>query len=385
VRGDADRITQILVNLISNGIKYTPPGGSVTLNVSYQDNFVTTRVMDTGIGISKADQAHLFEKFFRADNSSTRETGGTGLGLAITKAILEKLGGSIWVESEIGRGSTFTFALPTAAERVEDTAAPQLAATDGARRHLLLSIDSDQGVLHRLGYELRQQGFVTANAATPQEAMRRTRGLRPDMITLDPLTPGFDGMDVLRNLKSATIERQTPIFLISLRMEDGPTQVRDSRAYLPFTLDAVTLKSHIRALLAVPPDRRAAVVVVGDAALAEMARECSEEYGDQIHLVTAGSPDEADSHAGALFPDLVILDTRAAPGTAAGQWVARLKRRATGARLPIIVLMDPELLSGNVVPLVPPGSGKLTLDKLGRALAQALERYSKPPLSSTPK
>jgi signal transduction histidine kinase/HAMP domain-containing protein len=116
VRGDADRITQVLMNLISNGIKYTPEGGAVTVRVAYQDDFVTTRVTDTGIGISKQDQSRLFEKFFRADNSSTRETGGTGLGLPITKAIVEKSGGGIWVESEPGKGSTFTFTLPLVVE-----------------------------------------------------------------------------------------------------------------------------------------------------------------------------------------------------------------------------------------------------------------------------
>jgi signal transduction histidine kinase len=80
VIGDSDRITQVLVNLISNGIKYTPAGGIVTLTVQYENDFVTTCVADTGIGISREDQSKLFQKFFRADNSTTREVGGTGLG-----------------------------------------------------------------------------------------------------------------------------------------------------------------------------------------------------------------------------------------------------------------------------------------------------------------
>jgi signal transduction histidine kinase len=78
--------------------------------------FVTTCVADSGIGISLDDQKRLFQKFFRADNSLTREAGGTGLGLAITKAIVEKLNGGIWVESEVGRGSRFFFTLPVVEE-----------------------------------------------------------------------------------------------------------------------------------------------------------------------------------------------------------------------------------------------------------------------------
>jgi PAS domain S-box-containing protein len=115
VSGDADRITQVLLNLISNAIKYTPARGRVRVSVeATRNSFVTTCVEDTGIGIAPDDQARVFQKFFRADNSLTREASGTGLGLAITRAIIEKLNGSIWVESEPGQGSRFFFTLPTA-------------------------------------------------------------------------------------------------------------------------------------------------------------------------------------------------------------------------------------------------------------------------------
>lgn len=115
VRGDADRIAQVLLNLIGNGIKYTPPGGRVIVRVAAKARgFLITEVTDTGIGIAPEDQERLFEKFFRADNSLTREAGGTGLGLAITRAIVEKLHGGIWVKSEPGRGSSFLFTLPAA-------------------------------------------------------------------------------------------------------------------------------------------------------------------------------------------------------------------------------------------------------------------------------
>jgi signal transduction histidine kinase/DNA-binding response OmpR family regulator/HAMP domain-containing protein len=372
VQGDADRITQVLVNLISNGIKYTPADGAVTVCVAYQDDFVTTQVVDTGIGITRQDQARLFEKFFRADNSSTRETGGTGLGLAITKAILEKLGGSIWVESEIGKGSTFSFTLPLVAAERGRGRVVQTAIQDGAGRRLVLSVDQDTAVLHRLGHELRQQGFMTANAATPQDALRRARGLRPDIITLDPLTPGLDGFELLRSLKAATAAKGTPLALVSLRVEDGTTEVQDSRAFLPRHADAATLEASFKALLTIPKGQHAAVVVVGDMSLMETVRESLATFDDRIHLVFAASPDEADHHSGALFPDLVVLDTAVAPGTVAGEWIAKLKRRRPGARLPIIVLTDPELLEGNVFSLIPPGSGMLPLNRLGASLTDAL-------------
>ena len=113
IRGDRDRVRQIVANLISNAIKYnTSPGGQVTVIARAQDTHVQISVSDTGIGIAPEDQAQLFTKFFRADHPLVRRTGGTGLGLPIGKALVELHGGEIWVESELGRGSTFSFTLP---------------------------------------------------------------------------------------------------------------------------------------------------------------------------------------------------------------------------------------------------------------------------------
>jgi signal transduction histidine kinase len=112
VFADPERVRQILVNLISNAIKYTPQGG-VTIAAAKEGRQIKTSVTDTGIGIAREDLPHLFEKFFRAPNEKTQGVAGTGLGLYITKAIVELSGGKIAVESEPGRGSTFSFTLPT--------------------------------------------------------------------------------------------------------------------------------------------------------------------------------------------------------------------------------------------------------------------------------
>ena len=113
VRGDSDKVTQVLTNLVNNAIKYTPEGGWIKISLEVAgDASVTTCVADSGIGITPEDQKKLFQRFFRADNTSTREAGGTGLGLVIAKTIIELLGGAIWVESEQGRGSRFYFTLP---------------------------------------------------------------------------------------------------------------------------------------------------------------------------------------------------------------------------------------------------------------------------------
>ena len=123
VRADADRVTQILTNLVSNAHKYTPAGGRISVAARGEDGRVRVDVRDTGIGLSPDEQAQLFTKFFRARNAATRQVGGTGLGLAITRSLVETHGGEIAVESAPGEGSTFSFTLPSAGEP-EDTRDP---------------------------------------------------------------------------------------------------------------------------------------------------------------------------------------------------------------------------------------------------------------------
>jgi signal transduction histidine kinase len=113
VTGDADRVTQILTNLLSNAHKYTRPAGSITITARREEGRVRVNVQDTGIGLSSDDQAQLFTKFFRAQHRTTAGVGGTGLGLAITRALVELHGGEITVTSTLGQGTTFGFTLPT--------------------------------------------------------------------------------------------------------------------------------------------------------------------------------------------------------------------------------------------------------------------------------
>ena len=119
VMGDAERIQQVIINIITNAIKYNKPQGSITITGGTEGETVFLRVEDTGIGVPKEDQKRLFERFYRVDKARSRESGGTGLGLAIAKQIVESHGGSIGFESEFGKGSAFTLFLP----RMKDEAA----------------------------------------------------------------------------------------------------------------------------------------------------------------------------------------------------------------------------------------------------------------------
>ena len=120
-RGDGRRLTQVLINLVGNAIKFTDTG-EVAIKAEANNGSFHVSVRDTGPGISAADQTKLFQEFQQADNAITRKKGGTGLGLAISKRIIEMHGGKIWVESQPGQGSTFTFTLPVTVERQVEAA-----------------------------------------------------------------------------------------------------------------------------------------------------------------------------------------------------------------------------------------------------------------------
>lgn len=116
---DNEKMILAIQNLIENAIKYTPVGGQVTINLKYDTNKVEFSVQDTGVGVTKEQQGRLFTKFFRASNVMRMETDGTGLGLFIVKNIIEAHGGRIWFQSQEGKGSTFSFSLPSKEIRFE--------------------------------------------------------------------------------------------------------------------------------------------------------------------------------------------------------------------------------------------------------------------------
>ena len=125
---DPERFREVIINLFDNAIKYTD-SGKITLGLTGDDNVIQIRVQDTGSGIPAEDMSHLFEKFYRVDNTATRVTGGTGLGLFICRKIIELYDGRIWVESKLGTGSTFYINLP----RISTAKAQELQAKEAAR------------------------------------------------------------------------------------------------------------------------------------------------------------------------------------------------------------------------------------------------------------
>lgn len=120
ISGDEQRLVQVLLNLLTNAVHYTPSGGQVAVEVEPSGEFVCMSIMDTGVGILQEDLPQVFERLYRADKARNRENGGSGLGLSIAKSIIDAHGGRIWAESKEGKGSTFAFELPHIPGGIED-------------------------------------------------------------------------------------------------------------------------------------------------------------------------------------------------------------------------------------------------------------------------
>jgi two-component system, OmpR family, sensor histidine kinase VicK len=120
VEVDQDKITQVLDNIISNALKYSPEGGTITFKAKEKNGYIEISVSDQGLGIPKENLEKIFERFYRVDKARTRQMGGTGLGLAIAKEMISAHGGDVWATSTEGRGTTITFTLPYDSTQEDD-------------------------------------------------------------------------------------------------------------------------------------------------------------------------------------------------------------------------------------------------------------------------
>lgn len=202
VEGDAERLIQVIANLLDNAAKYTPPGGDVTLGLTVQSPWAVLTVSDTGQGIPPELQASVFEVFRQGPRTLARSEGGLGLGLALVKHLVELHRGDVAVHSPgPGRGSTFTVRLPLA--RAEPGAATEAATTapapHSARR--ILIVEDDPAVARSLTMLLQSRGHMVALAPDGETALIQARCFAPQVVLLDLGLPGMDGFEVARQLR----------------------------------------------------------------------------------------------------------------------------------------------------------------------------------------
>jgi CheY-like chemotaxis protein/anti-sigma regulatory factor (Ser/Thr protein kinase) len=225
---DADKCRHIFQNLIGNAIKFTD-SGSVEVTARQEGGEICVAVRDTGIGIPEDQLAHIFEEFRQADNSASRKYGGTGLGLTIARRYATLLQGSVTVESEVGKGSTFTVRLPLelkaeagvaeeAAEGFEASgAAAGLGVAAAGRGQTILLVEDSEPAIIQMTDILSKNGYRVKVARNGHEALARIDEALPDGMILDLMMPEMDGFEVLRTIRGTEKAGRLPVLILTAK------------------------------------------------------------------------------------------------------------------------------------------------------------------------
>jgi len=221
---DGDRFLQVMANLISNAVKFSPPGATVNVGVSSNGAYARVVVQDYGPGIPNEFREHIFQKFSQADASDSRARGGSGLGLNITRAIVERLGGTIGFDSVAGKGAVFYVDLPLELADSFDTANASITSAANAAQRILVCED-DPDIARLLSLLLPTEGYSVEIARNAAEAKTRLKEQRYAAMTLDLGLPDQDGVSLIRELRSQPATRNLPIVVVSAHAECGQAEL----------------------------------------------------------------------------------------------------------------------------------------------------------------
>ncbi|HWI18847.1 MAG TPA: response regulator [Vicinamibacterales bacterium] len=335
---DPDRIVQALVNLLSNAVKFAPQNSTVTVTVTGSEHMVTIAVADQGEGIAPENLNRLFQKFHQVDSSSSRRKGGTGLGLAITKALVEQHGGRIFVDSEVNKGTRFSFTLPTASDAEAAQVAPVVIDKHGAAllvARRVLIVDDDDDFRGLMKAQLSNAGYTVLDARDAASPLHIARTNVPDVITVDLLMPGIDGWAFIDKLRQEPALANIPIVVVS-----GAADAK-AGSRLPVDVSVVAKgEGHDRLLreisLALAGRRGAAILVAeDDADLRGVLTASLTRNGHRVIPARDGA--EALAAIEREQVDLLVLDL-VMPNIDGFEVLAKLKELRQGATIPVIVV-----------------------------------------------
>ncbi len=344
--GDERKVKQVLLNLLSNAMKFTPDGGRIILKTATADGLTQISVSDTGIGIATENLQQIFEEFqqIRGDHEGKGE--GTGLGLALAKKFVELHGGTIWVESVVGRGSTFTFTLPMRAPVEKATESPTMAQPAPNQTQLVLVVEDDPRAVKLLSTYLFEEGYTIEVASDGEEGLKKARALHPAVVALDILLPKVDGWEFLTRIKADPETRGIPIIILSVVEERGKGFALGAVDYLtkPFqreeliaALRRISISTRLR-------DPAAKVLAIDDDPMAlELVRAIGEAEGYRVLSATGG--EEGVALAKAELPALIILDL-IMPEVDGFAVVDQLGDDPTTRAIPIVILTNKQLTTG---------------------------------------
>ncbi|HLF46273.1 MAG TPA: GAF domain-containing protein [Chitinophagaceae bacterium] len=320
ITGDKDKLIQVMVNLISNAVKFSLKG-KVTCAVYQEKEEIIISIADTGIGIAPEDHAAVFEQFKQVGDTLTDKPKGTGLGLPICKEIVEHHGGRIWLDSELGKGSTFYVAIPITKSNSENVSRPihledlvkqlkeQVAHSQlniiGKASHILV-VDDDDSIRSLLHQELGEAGYEIVEASNGKEALECVRKRRPDLIILDIMMPEMNGFDVAAVLKNDPNTMDIPIIVLSI-VQDKTRGFRIGvDRYLTKPIDTGLLFNEIGSLLEQGKSKKKVMIVDEDGTTVTTLTDVLKAKG---YTVMESNGKELMEKAVANQPDIIIMNS----------------------------------------------------------------------------
>jgi len=348
---DKDRLLQVVTNLLSNSIKFTPEGGKIKVKARIRKrseskgkaDMVVVSVTDSGIGIDSKDHEGVFEKFKQVGDTLTDKPKGTGLGLPICKEIIEHFGGKLWVESALGKGSTFLFTLPIAKaaevevpEVEEGEEEPVKVAITGEKK--VLVVDDEANIRRFLAHELKKRGYSVIQASGGNQAIELARKHHPDLITLDVLMDGMSGFDVTAVLKNDPETKNIPILIVSVVEDRKRAYKLGVNDYLtkPFKIDLLIDK--VNQLLR---DAQKKILVVDDDK--NLVKSLKYQLGKRGYSTNVARNGKlALENVEHRLPDLILLDIMM-PEMDGYEVMKALKHKPETAQIPILVMTGIEI------------------------------------------
>lgn len=319
--GDKNRLIQVLINLISNAIKFTDEG-SITCRAKVINNEIVVSIIDTGYGIEIEEQNKVFDKFKQVGETLTDKPQGTGLGLPICKEIIEHHGGNIWVESKLNEGSNFSFSLPinTVSKTYEgdeivnlDNFVKQLQehSTNNGNisevQKTILVVDDDANIRELLRQSLQRQNYAVKEAKNGLDAINQIKTQKPDLIILDVMMPQINGFDTAAVIKNDPITMDIPIIMLSIFEDKQRGYKLGIDRYMTKPIDSDKLINEIGLLLSQNTSSKKVLVVDNTTSNLFTLSEILKKQG--YNVVEASNGEECIEKALSVKPDMIIVDS----------------------------------------------------------------------------